>query len=218
MDSDDVRRQWAERSGEYSPEYYAYYGPDETSEAVRRSLEASLDRGAAVLELGCSSGRHLAHLRDHGFENLAGVELNEAAFDVMAETYPGLAETGEFYAAAIEDVVEEFEDGRFEAVFSVETLQHLHPDAEWVYDEVARITDDLLVTAENEGDGDGNSEGDGERDGDTGPGSAGQDVSYVNDEFPLYHRDWNAVFTERGFRQVDVRSGRRDTVRTFRKP
>jgi hypothetical protein len=79
----------------------------------------------------------------------------------------------------------------------VETLQHLHPDAEWVFPELARITTDLLVTVENEGDDSG--------------------VSCVNDEFPLYHRDWNAVFTGLGLDEVEVETGERHTTRTFRR-
>ncbi|SEW04151.1 class I SAM-dependent methyltransferase [Natrinema salifodinae] len=199
MDSNDVRRQWANRSGEYSPEYYAYYGPNETSDTLRDILDQYIDRNAPVLELGCSSGRHLAHLYEHGFENVAGIEVNEDAFDVMADVYPDLAAEGEFYPNAIEDVITDFADDQFGAIYSVETLQHLHPDAEWVFDELSRITDDLLITVENE------------------PESEGEpDVSYVNDDFPLYYRDWKAIFTDRGFTEVDSKSGRRDTIRTFR--
>ena len=203
MDSNDVRRQWEARSGEYSPEYYAYYGPNDTSDALRRIFERYLEPSAPILELGCSSGRHLSHLFAHGFENLAGIEVNADAFDVMEETYPDLAAEGEFYLDAIEDVVTDFEDDQFDAVYSVETLQHLHPDAEWVFEELSRITDDLLVTVENEGDAD--------RAGSTDP-----DVNYVNDDFPLYYRDWNAIFTGRGFVEVDATEGKRDTIRTFR--
>ncbi|MFD1585583.1 class I SAM-dependent methyltransferase [Halorientalis brevis] len=203
MDSNEVRQEWAERSGEYSPEYYAYYGPDETSESIRSILDRFVARDASVLELGCSSGRHLAHLLDHGFENLAGIEVNGDAFDVMEETYPALADQGTFYHAAIEDVVGDFEDGQFDAVYSVETLQHLHPDVEWVFEEIARITDDLLVTVENEG-------------GEDQSHSDDPDVNYVNDDFPLYYRDWSRVFTEFDFVEVDAEVGERDTVRTFR--
>ena len=213
MDSNDVRRQWAERSGEYSPEYYAYYGPNETSDVIRRTLDRYVDRSAPVLELGCSSGRHLSHLAEHGFETLAGIEVNADAFDVMAEAYPDLAADGEFYLEAIEDVVGEFDDDRFGAVYSVETLQHLHPDAEWVFEELARITDDLLITVENEGEID---QGDTDRGATDRTRSTDRDVSYVNDDFPLYYRDWNGIFTDLGFEQVDVQTGKRDTIRTFR--
>jgi len=56
-----------------------------------------------------------------------------------------------------------------------------------VFDEFARVTSDLLVTAENEGNSPNRGRGEAE-------------VSYVNDEFPLYHRDWNKIFSERGSR------------------
>ena len=206
MDSNEVRRQWAERSGEYSPEYYAYYGPNETSDSIRSIVERFVDRDAHVLELGCSSGRHLSHLFGHGFENLTGIDVNADAVDVMAETYPELAAHGTFYVDAIEDVVGDFDDGQFDVVYSVETLQHLHRDAEWVFAELARITDVLLVTVENEGTVDHSRANDPDV----------NDVNYVNDEFPLYYRDWNRIFTDLGFVEVDATSGDRDTVRTFR--
>ena len=205
----EVRQQWAERRGAYSPEYYAYHGPDERSERVRTLLDRFVGREAAVLELGCSSGRHLAHLAAADYVNLAGIEVNPDAFDVMAERFPDLAARGTFHADSIEAVVPEFEDGRFDAVYSVETLQHLHPDAEWVFDELVRITSDLLVTVENEG-------GEDRSEDDDRPTSADGDVNYVDGEFPLYYRDWNRVFTDRGLVEVEAAPGGRDTVRAFR--
>ena len=203
MDSTEVRHQWETRSGEYSPEYYAHYGPDETSEAVCDTLGRCIDRDGSILELGCSSGRHLSYLREQGFEDLTGVELNGDAFDVMAEVYPDLAASGTFYHDAIEDVVRGFDDDRFDAVYSVETLQHIHPDADWVFEELVRITDGLLITVENENEGKltGGSDG---------------DVNYVTDDVPLYYRDWNRVFTELGFTEIEATVGKRDTMRAFR--
>jgi SAM-dependent methyltransferase len=199
VDSHEVRRQWAERSGEFSPTYYAHHGPDERSEAVLDALERHLDRDARVLELGCSSGRHLSHLHDHGFTDLSGIELNPDAVDVMAEHFPDLADAATVHVGAIEDLVGEFADGAFDAVYSVETLQHIHPDAEWVFPELARITDDLLVTVENEGED-------------------GEGVNHVSDDVVLHYRDWNAVFTGCGLVEVASREGERDTLRAFRVP
>jgi SAM-dependent methyltransferase len=238
VNADQIRSQWAERSGEFSPAYYAYYGPNGASELVRDVLDRHLDRDARVLELGCSSGRHLAHLHDHGFENLSGIELNEDALDVMAATYPGLADTGTFHFDAIENVVGQFEDGRFDAVYSVQTLQHVHPDSAWVFEELVRITDDLLLTVENEGGssaangaGDGEADGvsDGEADGKADGEADGKgdhprpsdpevEVNYVNGEFPLFYRDWNRVFTDLGLVEVETGTDGRDTLRAFRSP
>ncbi|MFB6200444.1 MAG: class I SAM-dependent methyltransferase [Halorhabdus sp.] len=201
MDPTDLHRQWADRTGEYSPAYYAHYGPNEASEAIGRVLEHSLSRDARILELGCSSGRHLSFLLDRGFRTLSGIEINDEALAVMADTYPELAEQGTFYLDAIEDIVGEFADDAFDVVYSVETLQHLHPDAEWVFAELVRITDDVVITVENEGDGD--------------RGTDDLEVTYVNDEFPLYHRNWDRVFTDLGLVEVATLPLDRDTMRVF---
>lgn len=229
MEPDEIRRQWAERSGEFSPEYYAYYGPDGVSERVLDVLDRYLDRDESVLELGCSSGRHLAHLHDRGFEDLSGIDVNADAFDVMASAYPELAAAGTFYVDTIEEAVRDFGDDRFDAVYSVQTLQHVHPDAAWVFEELARVAGDLLVTVEVEnGSGDerdGPDEGGAEGgyaarsergNGGTSDRTASPEVNYVDDDIPLYYRDWSRVFTDLGL--VEAESGRegRNTVRAFR--
>jgi SAM-dependent methyltransferase len=203
MEPDANHRSWAERSGEYSPAYYARIGPNEVSETLATVLDYYVSEDAAILEVGCSSGRHLAHLLEGGFEGLSGIDINDESFEVMAEHYPELAETGTFYTGAIEGLVAEFETDEFDVVYSVETLQHVHPDDEWVFDELTRITDDLLVTAENEGNG-------------PQRGRSGTDVSWVNDEFPLYYRDWKRVFSELGLAQLLSQPTERDTIRVFR--
>ncbi|WP_254272225.1 class I SAM-dependent methyltransferase [Haloarcula marina] len=205
MDPDDVRRDWAERSGRFSPEYYAEIGPNEVSETLADVLGHYVHTDAAILELGCGSGRHLAHLRKSGYKNLTGIDINEESFEVMADHYPRLAETGTFHTGPIEDFLPEFETDAFDVVYTVETLQHIHPDDEWVFDEVARVTGDLLVTAENEGNG-------------PTRGRAETEVSYVDDEFPLYHRNWKTVFGERGLAQLIREPTDRDTIRVFRAP
>lgn len=206
MDPDDVRRDWAERSGEFSPEYYAQRGAAWMTDSIRELLDHYVGHQARVLEIGCSSGRHLAALHDAGFENLVGIELNGEALDVMAERYPSLADAGTFYIDDAGSVLPEFEDDAFDAVFTVETLQHIHPDeADHVFDEVARVTGEMLVTVENES---ARSSGD----------ARDPDTSYVNDEFPLYHRDWQQVFAGRGFAQLLKESGKRDILRAFRRP
>jgi len=197
MNADEIRDAWADRTGEFSPRYYAHYGPDEVSEAVAERLVGAVGRDARVLELGCGSGRHLAHLHDEGFTDLTGVDINGDAFDVLREEYPALAAAGSFHAGAIADVLPGFADGGFDAVYSVETLQHVHPaEMSDSFDEVARVAGDRLVTVELEGDRDGA-------------------IVEVAEGLPLYRHDWGTVFGTRGFRQVDAEALGPDTVRAF---
>ncbi len=203
MDPDDNRRGWAERSGEFSPTYYAQIGPNEVSKTLATVLDYYAHKDDEILEVGCSSGRHLAHLRDNGFKNLTGIDINDDSFDVMADRYPTLAETGTFHTGAIEDVLPEFPDDAFDVVYSVETLQHVHPENTDVFEELIRVTSDLLITAENEGNSPQRGRGD-------------EKVSYVHDDFPLYYRDWKGVFSDLGLAQLICEPSKRDTVRVFR--
>ncbi|QCJ46485.1 class I SAM-dependent methyltransferase [Haloprofundus sp. MHR1] len=203
MTPDELRQRWAERSGEFSPDYYAHYGPDETSEAIRRHIERTVDSESepSILELGCSSGRHLAHLHDNGYRNLHGIDVNEEAMTVMRQAYPELAAAGTFYIDAIESVVSAFDDDAFDVVYSVETLQHIHPDNEWVFDELARVAADCLLTVEIEGDADAET----------------PEVNYVDDAVPLYHRRWSRIFSARGFTETASERLDNDTLRLFRR-
>ena len=200
MSPTDVQNEWAGRSGTYSPTFYAALGETGGTASIRSVLDARVDHDAAVLELGCSAGRNLEHLRANGYENLSGIDINENAFDVMAESYPELAREGTFYQDALEDVLPTFDDRQFDVVFSVETLQHIHPDNDWLFDEVVRITDDVLITKENEPDDD--------------------QLLTTNhvDGFPLYHRDWQAIFTDRGLTHVTQTTDSVDTLRVFHRP
>ena len=199
MDADSVVEAWSSRAGEFSPRYYAYYGPNQASDRLLRLLETSFTTDAAILELGCSSGRHLAHLFEHGYRDLTGIEVNPDAFDVMDEAYPDLAAAGTFYRDRIETVLPDLPDNRFDVVFSVETLQHIHPDNDWVFDEIARITDDMLVTVEIEHDIEGTDRA----------------MKYVDADIPLYYRDWKTVFSAVAFTQREMADFHRATLRVF---
>lgn len=206
MDAETNHRQWATRSGEFSPTYYAHLGPNKVSRSLVSMFEFYLDgRSVSILELGCSSGRHLAHLLEHGFDDLHGIDLNNESFEVMADYFPELAATGSFRTGAIEQVVAEYPDDAFDVVYSVETLQHVHPDDEWVFGELARITSSLLVTVENEGETS-----------DEDP--LDTEVKFVNGEIPIYHRNWKQIFNDCGMISFLDAPGLLDTIRVFQHP
>ena len=218
MDADAVYRAWAEREGEFSPRYYAYYGPDETSEFLREVVAGMATASPTILELGCSSGRHLAHLHEHGYRDLVGIEINDDAVAVMEDVYPDLAAAATVHVGAIEDVITEFPADSLDVVFSAETLQHIHRDHTWVFDEVARVTADRLVTVERESPGTGSESTTEQEAGTTVQSNSDREsVTYVNEEFPLYYRDWGSVFGGRGFEQETVADLGRLTGRAFRR-
>lgn len=205
MDASDNHRGWAERTGDFSPAYYAELGSNKVSKSLVTLFDYYSSEDASILELGCSSGRHLAHLHESGFEDLTGIDINEASFEVMAAVYPDLADAGTFHAGALERLVPGFADDSFDLVYSAETLQHVHPDDEWVFEDLVRVTGDLLVTVENEG-------------ADPDTSSADAPVQFVDGRFPLYHRNWKHVFTDLGLSQLLCHRSKPDTIRAFGTP
>ena len=203
MEPEDNHQYWANRSEAFSPAYYADIGRNEVTETLLNVFDHYVATDADVLEVGCSSGRHLAALLEDGYENLTGIDINDDSFDVMADRYPRLADAGTFHTGPIEDLLPEYPDDAFDVVYSVETLQHIPPENAGVFEEVARVSADLVVTAENEGNS-------------PTRGREGAEVSIVHDDFPLYHRNWKEVFSDIGLAQLLCEPGKRDTVRVFR--
>lgn len=203
LDGTEVSRRWRERSGDYSPTFYAEMGPDSGSESLRVVLDEHTELDAAILELGCSVGRHLSHLHDHSYTNLHGLEINTEALDCMAETYPDLAAAGTFYLGAMEQLVPTFEDGQFDVVYTYETLELVHPDYEWLFAEFVRISDGLVVTVENEGQ----------------EAYATVDFAVEElDDFPIYYRKYSRIFTDLGLEEVFSKEEDMDVLRVFQKP
>ena len=188
---DDVQRTWKQREGEYSPEYYAIVGPDRTSESIVETVDERFDPSdrPSILEIGCSSGRHLEALRRAGYEDLSGIEINPRAVKVMEKAYPELASRVDFYVGALEAVIEAIDDDRFDFVFAVETFELVPPVNEWVFEEVARITGDTLVTVASGP----------ERWSDHRPAEC-------HGEYPFFYRAYDSVFEPTGFRTVDRRT------------
>lgn len=81
-----------------------------------------------VLELGCNSGRNLAFFKERGFYHLYGVDINASAIALKDELFKDLS--CQLECKPIEQfVAEEARDGdKYDLVFSVATLGHIHPD------------------------------------------------------------------------------------------
>jgi len=103
-----------------------------------------------ILEIGCNVGRNLNHLYLAGFRELTGIEINEDACQLLKKRYPDMAGHVQIYNAPIEEVIREFEDSEFDVVFTMAVLERVHTDSEWIFSEMVRIADKLLITIEAE--------------------------------------------------------------------
>jgi SAM-dependent methyltransferase len=162
-----------------------------------RFLQPYLRPDASILEIGCNVGRNLAHFHDAGYRKLTGIEINGEALDVLRATYPEMAASATLVNAPVEDAIRGLADGSIDIVFTMAVLEHLHPESEWVFDEVVRVAGSTIVTVEDE-----------------------HGVSRHHTP-----RDYRAVFEGRGLRQVaheslgaDAGFGTPFEARAFQRP
>jgi len=147
---EDVHKYWMEPwDGINLPQEYA--GAKARTQFLVQIVSRHADPPARILEVGCNVGRNLNALFEAGYRGLlAGIEISRDAVRLMKETYPAMAAAAQIYNAAVEDVVRGFGDRAFDLVFTMAVLEHIHTSSEWVFPEIARITNRYLVTIEDE--------------------------------------------------------------------
>ncbi|OGV21324.1 MAG: hypothetical protein A2X47_12075 [Lentisphaerae bacterium GWF2_38_69] len=131
--------------------------PDAYSEApILRSqlLEELIKKYARpefkILEFGCNVGRNLNYLFNAGYKNLTGIEISTNAVEQLNKKYPEMASHSKIYNAPIENIIKTFQDNEYDLVFTIAVFEHIHTDSEWIFPDVARITNNILITIEDE--------------------------------------------------------------------
>lgn len=127
-----------------------YVGSFERSVVLRELLDARSHSPARVLEVGCGAGANLAHLYDHGYRDLVGIELNPEMVSLFETHYGEAFRATDVRTAPIETAIGELASDSVDAVACVAVLAHLPPDSEFVFDELVRVASDTIVTIENE--------------------------------------------------------------------
>jgi SAM-dependent methyltransferase len=148
LPKDDLHAFWRDPDAQNRPEeYVAHTG---RSQFLVEFVEPFVGRDGSVLEIGCNVGRNLAHLHDAGYHKLAGIEINGDALRLLRDTYPRLAESATLINAPVEEAIREIPDGSLDLVFTMAVLEHIHPDSEWIFDDIVRISRGAIVTVEDE--------------------------------------------------------------------
>jgi SAM-dependent methyltransferase len=139
------RRPW---DGRNAPAGYLAPSANERSQFLVDLLARHVPTTASVLEVGCNAGRNLAHLHEAGYRRLAGLDLSEAAVGLLRETYPQLADVPVAVGAA-EELLPTIASDAHDALFTMAVLEHVHPESEAIFGELARIAR-VVVTIEDE--------------------------------------------------------------------
>lgn len=140
------RAPWDGRNG---PQTYTVAAASARSAFFADLLARHVSRDARVLEVGCNAGRNLAHLRRAGYTALSGIDISPAAVDLLRATYPELAGVTVSVGAA-EDLLAGMGDGAVDVVCTMAVLEHIHPESEGVFAQMARVARRTIVTIEDE--------------------------------------------------------------------
>lgn len=130
------------------PEHYV--GTFGRSAVLYELLSSRTTTSDRVLEVGCGAGANLAYLARHGYRHLAAVELNPTMLDLFETHYNRTFELTDVHRGRVETAVDSFGPDAVDVTVSVAMLAHLHPSSEFVFDELVRLTDNYLITIENE--------------------------------------------------------------------
>lgn len=104
---------------------------------LNKEFLGDLKKDAKILEVGCNVGVQLKTLKEMGFSNLYGIEINKKAIEIAKQEGIDV-----IYASAL-DIP--FKDDYFDLVFTAGVLIHISPnDIEKVMSEIKRCSNNLI--------------------------------------------------------------------------
>lgn len=111
--------------------------------AINESFLSGISKDAKFLEVGCNAGNQLLMLRQMGWKNLSGTELQPFALEIARSRVPGATfKLGSALALP-------WEDCSFDVVFTCGVLIHISPtDLPSVMDEIYRTTKEYIWGSE----------------------------------------------------------------------
>ena len=107
-----------------------------------------IERNSSILELGSNCGVNLNYLSNVEYTYLSGIEINKNAIAQMKQSFPELKAT--IFNSSLEEQLISILDNSYDFVFSMAVLLHIHPDSNFIFDEIARISRRYVCTIEGE--------------------------------------------------------------------
>lgn len=118
------------------------------SQTIINMLSPFITKDDSMLEIGCNLGRNLNHLWQSGYKNLYGMEISEHAVRRLRVEYPCLANIPVDIGPA-ELSIRKFGSKSVDVIFTMATLESLHPDSRFLFKEVARVARKYVLAIES---------------------------------------------------------------------
>lgn len=142
---------WANQSVEnstYSPSFYEK--EDNSLRILFHDILPFLIPEDPILEVGCNCGRSLNYLYKLGFKNLSGIEIGQKAVDRMREIFPETFAASRIQVGSAPEVLKTLPTKGFRMVFCHSVLVNIPSKYNYVFEEMARVSAQYIVTIENE--------------------------------------------------------------------
>ena len=108
------------------------------SQTIINILSPFITKDYSILEIGCNLGRNLNHLWQAGYKNVCGMEISEHAVKRLRIEYPCLADVRVDIGPA-EVSIQKYGNSSIDVIFTMSTLEHLHPDSRSLFKDIARV-------------------------------------------------------------------------------
>jgi len=146
---EDCLKYWANPDRINEPITYNAENTLERSELLLELFEKfKIFKNDKILEIGCNCGRNLNYLSQHGYKWLTGIDINKKALELQKELFPDLKVN--LIHDSIEHSIPNFYNSQFDVIFSIAVLQHIHIESNWIFGDIARITEGYLFLIELE--------------------------------------------------------------------
>jgi SAM-dependent methyltransferase len=138
---------WANPKDHNQPENYNKSYTSQRSKYLYGLLKKyKIPTTSRILEIGCNCCRNLNYIYSKGYNKLTGIEINKKAVELQKELFPKLK--ANIINSSIEDYILYLNDNKFDVVFTMAVIQHIHLDSNWIFEHIARINKKWLIIIE----------------------------------------------------------------------
>ena len=145
---DEIHRYWENpQDGTNLPT--DYISGDKKSEYLLEKIK-NYSKELKILEIGCNVGRNLNFLYKNGYKTLTGIEISSNALEVMKKTFNDTYKDITIYNLPVEEYFIKNEKDRYDLIFTMAVLEHIHIDSEWIFKSMVDQTNKYILTIEDE--------------------------------------------------------------------
>ncbi len=139
---DEVHKYWAHPDIKNLPSNYISLETIPRSICLAERGCTAIPKDARIVELGCNVGRNLYYLKQYGYTNLSGIEINSDAIELGSRVYGHI---GSMLHGSIESWLPRLADKSFDVLFTMSVLFHVHPESEWIFKEMVRVSKRIII-------------------------------------------------------------------------